>query len=458
MERWSGPFANPNLAGLELALLAVAAVAIAARGWSGRGAATLRVSAALIAIAAIAGLAATGSRAGGLAMAAGLATLTVLRALSWRWAVTGFAILATAMLASGAASRLVPDGAGRGVADRFSLWQASLALIVDHPLGIGSGLPTMLDSWYLPEGLRLRFATALNDVLTITALWGLPVAGLAAAVLAILLTRTAAMARNGNMAAAMATSLCAVHLVAGMFQAHLFAVWSTARWSGAAVLALLVATAVGGTRGWRTPLAAGAVAGVMLPACVALCGLVWGEAAWRTGWREGLLVATPRHATAAGLVVVRHHAEERQAIIAELAPQVHAGGLAMALDEGRWLPQRADRLLIMGTGDCALQLWRDWRAGRLPPGAATAIIDPDGPPEQDGPNVPRGRLLVLPLATNLIPDLASLRAALRADQACTPDLVVLNSRNWTQAWPAVAAWWRRWPGDDGRSSAKLPPP
>ncbi len=455
VDRWSGPFATPNVAGLELALAVVVALVIAVRPWPalGRASSPCRVLAGLAGITALVLLAMTGSRAGGLALIAGMLALAGLRVLSWRWTLGGLAGIAGAYLLSGAGPRLWPDGTEQSIVDRTVLWRASLALIADHPwIGVGSDLAGLLGDWYLPDGFHRRFATALNDLLTAAAYGGLPAAGVICALLAALGAGAARRAQTGDALAAMAVALTAAHLIAGMFQAHLFAPWSTARWSGALVLTLLAWSALRAP--WRTLAKAGVTAGILVPLCLILaCG--WAaEGPWRTTTIGPMLLAEPRTAPAEGLVVVLLHPDDREAVISGLIPQLHRQHLAVTLFNRIPGPPELTRLTslypagggvtIVAARDLGLQLWEDWRAARLPASVTALVVDPDGAPTQAADPAKRGRLLILPVPGLTIPRLDDLRQAVTRDATSGPAEIApgIAGRSLSDRWPQAWAWWQ----------------
>lgn len=449
MERWSGPFANPNLAGLELALLAVAALALAAPAAAGRPLA-VRLAAGLVAALAIATLGPTGSRAAVLAFVVGVAVLGAVRAVPWRWALLALALAGGSVIATGTGLRIAGVGTDPSVSDRWVLWRASLALIADHPWrGVGTHeLASLLGTWYLPDGYRLRFATALNDVLTCAACWGVPVCALLTGLLAGLIGLATHAARAGSRLAAAAVALAAVHLVSGLFQAHLFAPWPEARWSGGVVLLVLVWSACR-----SVPLRSAWPALAVACAVPALIGILTctGDASWRTSRVADGWLVEPRGRVPAGLVVLPLHAEERAAVRDDLAPRLHAADVALLLlpaspQANAWpgiLDQPAARggVLLLAVGDQGLVVWTAWRAGAVPVPVDVVVVDPDGIPPPGA--APRGPLLVVPAESAAIPSPAAIRAAATGDGAAVASGVA--QRDWRSVWPPVERWWRRSP-------------
>jgi len=275
--RWIGPFPTANIAGLMLAvatLVFLVAVVIAwRRGW--RLAAISGVIAGVVPVMILS--VATQSRAGLLATVAGLTLL------AWRWVVPWRLVsawvacyLAIAVFTGGHVLDRVADGV-RGdasMAGRWTLWRATLALISDQPwrgVGVWEVAP-VLDAWYLPESLRGRFGTALNDCLTITAGWGVPVTAVLVAGLATLLISACSRRGPRDEVFALAGAVAAAHVVAGVFQFHPW--WAWWWWTAMPTVLVLLWRAWFHRRHvvWRRSVWCGVGGAVMLMATVLVVG------------------------------------------------------------------------------------------------------------------------------------------------------------------------------------------
>lgn len=186
---------------------------------------------------------ATQSRAGLLATVAGMAVLGWRYVVPWRLAGIWLVLyVVIAVITGGQVLDRVAEGV-RGdasMASRWTLWRSALALISDQPWqGVGVwNVALVLDAWYLPESLRGRFGTALNDCLTIAAGWGVVVTAGLVAVLSNLIIP--ACSRSGPRDAwfTLAGAVAMAHVVAGVFQFHPW--WAWWWWTAIPTLLFLV--------------------------------------------------------------------------------------------------------------------------------------------------------------------------------------------------------------------------
>lgn len=223
-ERWCGPFATPNQAALELAAAAAISLVLLQCSlevklrWSSLWRLVPFVSVVILEILLIA----TRSRAGWLAFGVMTLTLIVWRALGRRVAIAAVGALIVGVL-------LVPESSARAnlaisdavYGERPTLWAACLALIWDHSWsGVGPQFTAVYSDWYLPATWQTRFATALNDPLTFAAWFGLPAFGILMLLIFFLLGL--GWAHRGDRIVAACVGVMVVHVVAGLFQAHLW--------------------------------------------------------------------------------------------------------------------------------------------------------------------------------------------------------------------------------------------
>lgn len=312
MLRWTGPFDTPNQAALVVALLGIACAALATAStswprvwrWTVLGVAIVgMVTVAIL-------LAATRSRAGWLAYAGALGVMWLWRGTTLRWMAGAVGTLVVAIaLWPGAMNR-----AGIAVQDaiageRPALTAAALALIHDHPWrGLGSGFAGIYNQWYLPAALEGRYSTTLTDALTCAGQWGLPVLALALAVAATLIAW--AWRVRGHVLVACAMGLTAVHLIAGLFQAHLWTMvpFMTASGSWLGLMTILVWRSCR-QRTWLVDAGWALRRGVACGFGITLLTVVAASWAanrhpWRTVVSEGLVLAEPRHHPSGKLLVV----------------------------------------------------------------------------------------------------------------------------------------------------------
>jgi O-antigen ligase len=139
MIRWCGPFETSNIAAMAMvsaALPLLASLDVAERaGWR-----WYVIVARVSALAATVLVAATGSRAGALALVAGLVLLRIRCALSNRALASAIAVLVVAALSLSLGPRTAASVGDASITHRLDLWRATLALVNDHPwTGVGPG-------------------------------------------------------------------------------------------------------------------------------------------------------------------------------------------------------------------------------------------------------------------------------------------------------------------------------
>lgn len=252
MERWDGPFGTPNLAGMAMAAVALAAVV--ALGWCWQTCSRRRwlVLLPLVVLSgAGVGVWSSGSRAAWLAVAVGLVILAVLCRISWMPAAgLGLAGLATVAMSPSTIrwDRLL-GGEDPSVQDRHALWTATCQALRDQPwCGLGrASMDVALSDAYLPPAQQNRFSGCLNDLLTVALAWGLPAAVLAAAIAGGLIggglvrpnsVPLSMSRRSGDLLAAMAAAGLMALVVCGQFQHHLG--YAEVRWAAVALVAAVI--------------------------------------------------------------------------------------------------------------------------------------------------------------------------------------------------------------------------
>jgi hypothetical protein len=331
MQRWMGPWDNPNVAGTMLAAAGVVAIACWCRADRLPG----RIAAVLLLVAASCGLLATGSRAGLLALGAGTACLALGGIVRCRDALIAACTLVLAgLLLPGMWDRIADVGSDQGLADRFQLWSATLAICWDHPHGLGAGYMDWLECWYLDESLLFRFASPLNSSLALLA--GAGFAALGAALWALATCAHLAWAQRARPGlGGIALAVLACLLAGAQSQGHHLEV----SWSVAAAGTGLLAAGCLGWRGWQ---AGELLRSGRLAACWAIAVLLLvGCAAWRAA------AATPiRTDREAGLAWPRAGQDGGTLVLASPDPR-HAGELARrwgrrAVADGWWVMLRAD--------------------------------------------------------------------------------------------------------------------
>jgi len=152
--------------------------------------------------------------------------------------VAGAAVIAVMLLWPGSGSRALVAVEDAVHGERPILAGAALALGWDHWIaGLGTAFAETLGAWYLPVDLEHRFRTALNDYLTLAGQNGAPVAAVVGGfVLSVLVS--AWRSRHDRWIGPL-VGLLVVHLICGLFQAHLWYFWT--RLTFLTVLILLVA-------------------------------------------------------------------------------------------------------------------------------------------------------------------------------------------------------------------------
>jgi len=203
----------------------------------------------------IAVLASTGSRAGWLALGGGLGILAFGRVVTWRTAsVVGSVLLVAILFIPVAKSRLVQDPTvDTSIAIRFELWRSVTALISDHPwfgVGIDNFMPT-LNRRYLSDALGHRFATGLNDGLTLAGAYGLPILGVVGSAIGSIAGVLTAHFRNPNVSSSYAQTVSWISaavvmaiLISGQFQGHLWA------WREVQTMAMIAVCGMFGGMAW----------------------------------------------------------------------------------------------------------------------------------------------------------------------------------------------------------------
>ncbi|MBA3683900.1 MAG: O-antigen ligase family protein [Planctomycetes bacterium] len=224
-QRWSGFFETPNQAALLIAVGLVSAAAVmVALSRRPRGALRTTGWCLLLSIQASLALliAMSGSRAGCAACVSGLLVLLFSDKKSWLTVLPALILVIVAFLVLPQSRDRLPAAAkDLAQGDRVALWRSTLAASVDYPwTGIGGRASSLLEDWYLPDGYSKRFQTSLSDGLTILVRFGYP--AFFAVVTLIGLLASSAISSERSWWSASLLALACVHLVAGLFQAHLW--------------------------------------------------------------------------------------------------------------------------------------------------------------------------------------------------------------------------------------------
>jgi hypothetical protein len=399
--RWSGPFGTPNVAGTELAAVIILCMIIASVILE-RCQRLHRVALAmpffLMAFIAIIFLADTGSRAGTLASIVALILLLYTKSIH-RYIATGAtcAILAITSAGPEFIRFISPIGAmhDSSISDRVELWKGVICLIWDHPLtGIGHSnfIPT-IDRWYVPLRLRGIFSTALNEPLTLAALWGLPALSAVSGFLIYLFVMGIRHAKDGSVIAAIGLSWMVIHLISGQFQGHIFAWWSERiGWSSAIILTLLS----GARRGWMFRPACRWLWASVIPSLIILSlGCSINQLPWKTKFIAGEIVAMPRNSASRGMVIVYGPNEAPKAMLDRwISRRLSESTSVIMLDilpGPTWWREVSDSThirkfgtpLALASGEYGAKLWSAWRQCRTG-SCAVLITDPDGALEKTG--------------------------------------------------------------------------
>jgi hypothetical protein len=220
--RWSGPFTTPNVAGMEIAIIGLALLAMseAVRDRFGFKC-SLLVWLLFIGVCLLE--AATQSRAGLLALIGGIIFLAISHGTRWRCAIIGCGItIGTSLAWPGVVGRVLSTVNDSSIMDRLVLWKSTLALIGDHPLtGVGAGSRVeIMEAWYLPDQYAGRFCTALNDSLTLASSYGLGSFLFLFWLIVIPIAAVLAGSSRRNRFFSLISALVVVHFVSGCFQAH----------------------------------------------------------------------------------------------------------------------------------------------------------------------------------------------------------------------------------------------
>lgn len=226
--RWQGIFLSPNQAALVMALVGIGLCGIiSATATRNRLTGTIWTKSAfglatLLLVGSLVCLAATQSRAGCLAFAVSVVVCILWGSLSVR--TGGFALLLLALSVAlwpgtvGRASTALSDAV---YGERPTLSCAALAMIHDYFwLGCGERFEELYNHWYLPDSLEGRYKTALTDFLTAAATFGAPVAVFLASIVAFLVVISWSL--RSNKVCGILVGMISVHLICGLFQAHLF--------------------------------------------------------------------------------------------------------------------------------------------------------------------------------------------------------------------------------------------
>ena len=396
-ERWSGPFLTVNQAGLGLALTLVALSVVWAllprqRGW------WWVLHAGLLASwTALAGLlAASGSRGAWLGLAAAMLWLMRVGLVPWRWCAAG--ALALCLLIA-----VLPGGRERfaagmwdhpSIQHRLALIEGTLALAWDHPHGVAEA-HALAERWYLPPGVRGKYASSLNDALVVITRHGWTVSAAVQLAVALVLAVGMAPSWRSRPVVAGATAGLLVLLLAGLAQGHLTTTQvSWPRWCAGGLALLLIAAVARPLAGAGWP-AQRRILATALFTTVGLGAVMLALMAWAAARHP---LAT--HATTAGLVVMPRSAAPRGRMLlaAPATPwhrqrsmpgwavvAVNAGWAVGVVEDGsagawRWWQPHASVTLGEASGQAS-----EWTLPAL-------LIDPEVLPEGTGPiTVARGR-------------------------------------------------------------------
>lgn len=413
VDRWTGPFHSPNQAALELSIVLILLVGLVyaaklIRRQRTRACVIILAWCAIIPFITL--LCATRSRAGWLALAAGMAVVYLWNVRKWRTPVAIIGILAIGIwLWPGSAERAMraPGDAIEG--ERLTLWSSTLALVHDHPItGVGERFPALLDQWYLPQSLSGRFYTPLNDALGIASRYGLPALGVA--ILLIVVCAGAAWQRQRRFAGALTVAVIAAHLVAGQFQAHL--------WTGlalaSALTALSAAACVGRDRLTLVRLGYSFLVGCL--GALSVAAIAWcasASSAWRTAFVEGDLVeASPRKSGSDGPILFLTDSDKdrrrfRWEVLEKATKPTRPVVIAVPADAIERDRYRA----IVAWHSAGEQTWRAARAGANR--GTIIIVDPHGVPDSASGITPV-RVLVRE-GSAFVPDDGELKHALSQD-------------------------------------------
>ncbi len=439
--RWSGPFPTPNIAGMELAAAVVVLAVLMVPHWRGGrirriAALALGITATVLAVLLIC----TGSRAGVLAMDVALAAAVIMRSVPLPIA----AAIALAVTLGGLAS----PHAGRfthpfdtSTAERIGVWRGGLALIADHPLtGVGPGaIPQSVALWYRTDAPTPEVDTFLNDPISIAAAWGLPALAVADALLCLVLLVGMQRARDGQAIAALGVVVLLTHLVAGLFQAHLYAGW----WLIRTMWVVGILSAVGGPGVWSPrPLLMAVCAGLCLTWVLYPLGCLAGHADWSTRSIDGMLIASPSDSKPSKLVIAISTSDEPKAHVRLWLSRRRASSEAVALvrclPTPAWIdaataamqvPQRD--VEILASGEDAMRLWRRWRQGKTGAFAIT-ISDPTTAPSMAKTTCPLTQLTVRIATLGDGFELSSILREAKADHAILQERRALMTRWWTE--------------------------
>ncbi|MBA2480556.1 MAG: hypothetical protein H0V44_07830 [Planctomycetes bacterium] len=227
--RWSGPFETPNVAGLAMAVVIGIGIAIAYHyrphqlPTKGRFQYVWFVAALMCASYALFALVDTGSRAAMVAVCLGLLALRINLPASAKIVYAFLLLLGFRILFSQTAMHRIAQiyHGDHSLHDRARLLECAGAMIHDHAaLGVGpQSFQAILNCFYIDVNLRDRFGSALNDLVTFGAMFGIPAAAAVYAVpLAALITILWRV--RGHTALATCAYLLIVLTVTGACQVH----------------------------------------------------------------------------------------------------------------------------------------------------------------------------------------------------------------------------------------------
>lgn len=306
--RWSGPFETPNIAALAAASVAMALLILSCAWWrSGRY--VYSVAAGAGTCACVTAIAATGSRAGGLALLAGLIVLWLQRTVPARVALALTGILGLCSWAFPLGARAAASIGDASITHRLDLWLATLQLIGDHPWsGVGPDhCMSALDEWYLPEKLRRLFYSPINSILALGAYFGIWMISIVAALATFVACVLAARPSRGRALPALALALLSIHVLGSCFQGHWYfhSWWWVALPSGMLVTVALVQAVQHPGLAWKRSGLFAAGTGLALGGIVSIASLMLAsQHPFQTRWHDQILVGQRRDAVRAPVLLV----------------------------------------------------------------------------------------------------------------------------------------------------------
>lgn len=405
--RWSGIFPTANVAAVEMALLLIGILVFV--NWIRVHMGHSKWRFILLMLGISSGffcaflLSLTGSRGGVLAALVALLLLSVSGSIYRLHCCLLIILIFVFQFVSPFASRFSSITVDESVLNRFVVWKRTLALVADHPwsgVGLNNVMP-LLDRWYLPDRLQGQLATPLNEGLMMVASWGIPVFAIVCVVVCALVIVGWRSSVRGSAWGALGLAAITTHIVAGMFQGHVFAWWQSQLGFMLGVFLIIVSSL---PEDWKIQSMRWAVGiGLALAVLVSALASLFGESTWHTHRFDDEFIATPGLRARGRFVVVYCPDDAPRGVLRKWCDRRRQEGISLCLlgkiKDPRWfnnvgsISRELDSVppLLLAWGESASAFWNSGRAIEMR-GWNVRLTDPIGPLVSVG---------ILPGATNV---------------------------------------------------------